>query len=623
MALSFEDMLVANMQEFRELENSAPPVGLSKEGLMEFLQMRAAQNAEIMEDNIVIINNHLTPLLKNPHNIAIAQADTLFELAKKLFALEVSLDGSLAFEIHKALIANAKHNNDIDRAVRSQYFAGIILQHFNRYLSQRANSENFALNAAKYFEDAAVHRHNYQNIDNKETRMYINRCLGNIYVATAVLRHNWEYKEASEIFFNAVDTAIDFWNREDIRAVDPDFPWEMFITNAHQNVCGWLDMLRSKKRQERNGELAKRIYDSFEYMSKPNAVVNINRFWSEIRTQYVSAATKYFVDKIDLNEMLDVLHQIHYKSKYGDYSSNGQFTMISMGMALISHLKELGDDTEGERNEIIKRIFNYFENAPSGIDRQELNGYLSMLALGFGREKNIGTQEYISLLLRFSSYSHMTTYTHSVQVKDLTAIVTEHFLNTEPELFIGALGKQNVDEILSSKTEILEAACRAALCHDIGKIYYYDTISLCARKLYDYEFDTIKEHVHPHQLLEKGDDELMQCILDAIQGHHRYYDGVGGYPIWFDNATSANKFIIDIVSICDSVDAATDAIGRSHTKILTLDKVIKEINDQAGTRYNPIIAKALYNPLIRAKISRCITMGRRNAYYEAYLSITK
>jgi len=631
MSLDFVEVLVSNMEEFKQHESEVPSVGLCKDELIDYLTMRAAKNSEIMRENKKIIQENLIPFLQEPLGITTDEADGLFKLACQLCSMDKQLDLGLALEIHKALIVYAKANKDLPRTIRSQYYAGFVLHTIVSYIGRRALNTDFMEESIEIFLEAAAILDDYQGIEDKETRRYANRCLGNIYVATGMLRRQrLDAENVLARFFESIDKATAFWMREDIRAFDPDFPWDAFINNTHLNVISWLDVLRDQPVDERDHALASRVYESFMLLTQDNAPVDVNKYWPAMRPKYSSIATKYYIGQISSQELTDGLREMAQSADIHDYSINGQYAMLYIHTNLIGCLldKEMHnvEDVEDEVEEISQRVLTYFKNTPNGADKSSLNAYLGqyMWAVGKAMSKYeyISPHEHVDLLLQFTTFGNLATYAHSLQVKNIVEILSEHFIYTQPSLFVGMLGTKDVKEVLANKEEILHMASRAALCHDINKVYFNEVLSLSSRSLFDYEFDIIKDHAQAHNLPQEG-DALLGCILDVIRGHHRWYDGTSGYPSDFDNTISPNKFIIDMVSIADSIDAATDAVGRSHAKILTLKEIVDDINRYAGARYCPIISKILYSDGIFDKIQHCITAGRKDAYFTAYLDITQ
>jgi len=209
---------------------------------------------------------------------------------------------------------------------------------------------------------------------------------------------------------------------------------------------------------------------------------------------------------------------------------------------------------------------------------------------------------------------------HSVQVMNITEIFTNYFLREKPEVFISMLGTENADVVQKSKSKIIGMVRKAGLCHDIGKATYMNTVALCSRRLYDIEYSIIKQHVNAGGIIGAANENI-ECAKDVIMGHHKWYDGSSGYPMDFNNRESKYAFVIDMVSVADSIDAATDVVGRSYAHGRTLEQVVEEIKQQSGVRYSPIIAEALGDESLFKEVSACIYAGRENVYYDAYVDI--
>jgi len=621
-ALGFEDKLLNNIIDFRRLESEALPPGFSKDGLMAYLRQRTQTNARIMRDNVSIIDKYISPFIKNPENASIEEIDCFFALAQKLFNLSESLDIGLALEIHKALIEWAQAKNDIDRQIRSLYFAGVIYQQLNlTMVLGNGNLMMFLQKGLDCFMLGAAFKSKYFEIKSKETRMYINRCIGNIYVMRIASRHAYAGRTA-QAFFAAVDTAMDFWNNEEVRKKDPDFPWEAFEINAHYNICTWVDILRAQPVKERNEYLVKRVCASFNALIDIDGGKSKNRFWSPKRTEYSRLIVSYYEDKLTFEELLARLRVLCNEAEISDYSSDGAYGMIDLQIILIHHLESYGNENDISNSQeigtIIKRIINYIKHMPSGASRVNINKSLALCAKEIG--KFVDFDNYTDLLLQMTSYSHFWTYVHSVQVKKMTGLLANYFMDTAPQLFLGILDAKNTEEVLAKRREIIDLTCTAALCHDIGKVSYLDVFSLSCRKLYGHEFDIIKQHTNAVNFFKTGSDK-MHFIADVVKGHHQWHNGKQGY-LTDVNISHEHKFIAEMVSVTDSMDAATDTVGRSYSKGVDFHTVVEEIHTQEGERYSPIISQALKDDAeLFESMRKCAVEERETTYYEAYCKL--
>lgn len=211
----------------------------------------------------------------------------------------------------------------------------------------------------------------------------------------------------------------------------------------------------------------------------------------------------------------------------------------------------------------------------------------------------------------------LTTYIHSTMVAKLAILIGQAIIKEVPEIFMNAF-HYSTSEIVEKEDEILQYIENAAYFHDVGKTRMGDIINTQTRKISDLEFNLIKSH--PDKGLDVVNQiELLAPYKDVIVGHHKNYDGKGGYPASFDNTKSWVRPIIDLITVCDCIDAATDILGRNYAQGKDSDVVIREIVAGAGTRYNPEIARFISeNEGVKSAIHALTTTGRIDCYYDIY-----
>lgn len=209
--------------------------------------------------------------------------------------------------------------------------------------------------------------------------------------------------------------------------------------------------------------------------------------------------------------------------------------------------------------------------------------------------------------------THPPTYVHVNMVARLAECMARHLMALKPELFIGFPCCSSVEDVLASKNRIINYTYKASLCHDIGKLFIIDTISMYGRALLDDEFSIIKNHpvIGAEIALEH---ESTREYADVIKGHHLWYDCSRGYPADFDTFKSPYKTIIDIVLAADCLDAATDTVGRSYNRGKTFSDYEKEVQDGAGTHYAPFLVELFAQPALREDIEYLLHEGRQRLY---------
>ncbi len=226
-------------------------------------------------------------------------------------------------------------------------------------------------------------------------------------------------------------------------------------------------------------------------------------------------------------------------------------------------------------------------------------------------------------ILNVFVHRQICTAIHSLMVSSLAELITGHLLDFYPEEMAELLGVSSSDEALRRREEWMGYAKQAGLCHDVGKLICSDVINLQSRRIQDAEFAMIKRHPGC------GGDILHECPVlreyeDVAKGHHKTYDGKMGYPREFDNTASPHRLIIDIITICDSVDAATDRLGRNYTNAKTFRQVLGELEEGSGSRYNgrlvELIAK---DEALIADIEKLTGDDRAMTQFQVYKSFVR
>ena len=215
---------------------------------------------------------------------------------------------------------------------------------------------------------------------------------------------------------------------------------------------------------------------------------------------------------------------------------------------------------------------------------------------------------------------HLSTFTHSVMVSYLAEAFLKRIFLYCPEFLIPKNSGTTVEAVLSHQAEVMDYTIQSALLHDIGKNGIIPVITTQHRKLTDYEFQLIK--MHPG----KGAEYLSTSIhfarfQDIALGHHKSYDGKRGYPMDFDNVHSKYRPIIDLIHICDCLDAATDYLSRNYHRAKSFETVMQEFINGKGTEYNPVLIDLILEHTdLYEELTMLTEHNRENIYYDVYLT---
>lgn len=142
---------------------------------------------------------------------------------------------------------------------------------------------------------------------------------------------------------------------------------------------------------------------------------------------------------------------------------------------------------------------------------------------------------------------------------------------------------------LGLSTRLVDAVKRAALLHDVGKIYEeFAPLLRKEDKLSPEERIVMETHVIRSAELVATVSKLKGPVLDAVKHHHENYDGTG-YP----DGLSAESIPVGarIIMIADTLDAMTT--DRPYRKALGFDEVVNELRKYAGRQFDPGISEVL------------------------------
>lgn len=217
-------------------------------------------------------------------------------------------------------------------------------------------------------------------------------------------------------------------------------------------------------------------------------------------------------------------------------------------------------------------------------------------------------------------FSQPFTRAHSETVTHIGLTILQSVLDHQPELLIGVQGYKTKREVRKHRQQLMTTFHDGALFHDLGKTQMPDIIRNEYRQLNDHEFSIIRHHPDYGVGFLQVDSSLLS-LQDFIIGHHKWYDGKGGYPASFDNTKSPYRTLIDILTLSDCLEAATSRLGRNYRKNKHYGDVIKEFQADAGTRYNPyLVEHILKHPKLAKQLEEITEKGWEDIYYRIFIS---
>lgn len=306
---------------------------------------------------------------------------------------------------------------------------------------------------------------------------------------------------------------------------------------------------------------------------------------------------------------------------------NERFDHIELQNVLLPYvnyfyLNDLADVPFRRKRAAVKQMYEdiitiYHHRLDQQMDNSYVK-YLNFFATYPRAIKYLKEEERIRYLNELNVATQVTTYAHSVNVAMIARKLMEGILEYQPELLKGALGEIRHGKVLLDSKKCLDFIYEAAFYHDIGKNGIILTVTNDYRPLTDEEYAIIKTHPALGAELLKIAPSLYEKYHDTTLGHHKWYNGKGGYPEDFDNTKSPKRILIDIITLSDCMQAATERVGRNYKEGKTFDMVMEEFRRGAGTKYNPDLVKFIDT---HDDVARDLAVLINDAWVDIYFSI--
>lgn len=316
-----------------------------------------------------------------------------------------------------------------------------------------------------------------------------------------------------------------------------------------------------------------------------------------------------------------------YLQEFRKRIKNERFDHIELPNVLLPYvnyfyLNDLADVPFRRKRAAVKQMYEdiitiYHHRLDQQMDNSYVK-YLNLFATYPRAIKYLKEEERIRYLNELNVATQVTTYAHSVNVAMIARELMKGILKYRPELLKGALGEIRHGKVWLDSKECLDFIYEAAFYHDIGKNGIISTVNNDYRPLTDEEYAIIKTHPALGAELLKIAPSLYEKYHDTTLGHHKWYNGKGGYPEDFDNTKSPKRILIDIITLSDCMQAATERVGRNYKEGKTFDMVMEEFRKGAGTKYNPDLVKFID---AHDDVARDLAVLINDAWVDIYFSI--
>lgn len=596
---------IQNLRRVRTLSRPQFPPETAPEALLETIQGNAVRCFDRMKENNALLGELV--YTRDAKTLSDDDIAELEEAAGRLFNYANSEDCGVAYKIHELLLKAARFRDNVPMIIRELYYNGITLHYIN------VRDEDHDVNLLwprihAFFLEGANYIARYEELD-KETRQYIIRCVGNIRMAVS-RRTKENCRRYQELF----ETALRIIESPYYQEMDPDIPWQRYIYAMHMDQMTELAYLREND----DPMVAERVLRSatyvYEHQSANRGEESRLQNW---RVSYFYHAALYHAGKGTARAVVEDLLEMIDQTGEQDHSPDGINRNLTGAAYLFNYEAFLSAQ---DRAELADRIAQERAAAHRYLDEMPVNEYprvasvavRELILVQSDREKSDNRKILESILS-----GHRPTYVHSTMVAHLTRVLLRRMVETNPAALIGLLGCKTAAEVQARKPELLQTAYDCGLYHDVGKsavIMYIDTNS---RSLLEEESCCIQSHpVIGYGLLREAGYE--EYLAPAALYHHCFYNGRGGYPRDVPPCPQNIKGIVDVLTVADALDAATDNIGRCYNRAKPLRTLVGELQAQSGTRYAPDVVALFRDETFCEVLAQKLDAERKKIYLQAY-----
>lgn len=550
------EQYIRNLRVVRSISRPSFPEGKAPAAVLEEIQTNALRCNALMRQNEALLAQFVYD--RDPASLTEADIQGLSDFAGRLFNYANSEDMGVAFKVHQLLLAAARSREDVPMIVRELYYTGITLHYMN--VRDEGTGINLLGDAIQvYFTEAAESMSRYEQLD-RNTRQYLIRCVGNTRLGMSRGTHAESCR-----YLERFRRAMDIIQSAHYHALDPEFPWESYIYSMHMDRMTLLTHLR----QEEDPEVARQVLES------AGSVAQDDYSAEAINRKLVLAA---------------------YLSVYAE------------------RLDEAGAQRYRATVEQVRRsAYQYLEQMPASQYPRVVNSAAWELSKINTSSDETANRRMLGSILA----GHKPTYVHSLMVAELTRALLHRQIETRPETLVGLLGCRSAAEVQARREELCQTAYECGLYHDLGKCAVLMYIDNNARRLLDEEFFCIQSHPRTGAAILNR----MGCgrtLAPAALYHHCYYNGKGGYPNDVPSCPEEIKGIVDALSVADSLDAATDNIGRCYNLAKPFRTLLEELRAQSGTRYAPNVVALFEDERFCQQLAENTDAERKRVYLQVY-----
>ncbi|MDE5747557.1 MAG: hypothetical protein K2I21_08270 [Acetatifactor sp.] len=600
------------LERYKEVDNLTFAGNETKQDIIDRLIEVSKEKKKIQTENNEIIKEFITKYEKNPESMD-AETEKMFQdfMSMIMEKSGVCIDAPIALRVSKLLLQYYQRRGERERIIttleRCTVFDIIMKEHLDDY-----EGSVYPLMAEQYLDD-------FDSLSETSQRSLVNCWLFSVINRGDMTFGLKKYKEIKPRF------------EEIRRKKGEDFMWSQFVL-CKENALGFtLEACRRAEYAKKSGRSTEEpLIDPekeapyiAELVDDLRAVLESEEkkvIYDKVVAWLYCIEADYHLGRITLEELLERLEE--YIEPREEYNPMEQCSALFTASSY--YLDYLCKCSRYEEEYILKKALKIVERVLGRAKDMEryLGGYQTnycVLMLINSASTIVDFDSFQNTVLSATIYANKALYVHTMMVKEISCVLLSYILEHDPH-YVDGVGGYEWENSQEYKDKMIKLMEKSVLFHDIGKYFCLDYVSNSSRNLTDDEFKIIMEHPANFSKIYQGKmSREVECVHDCALFHHLWYNEKGGYP---RGKHTANQPFVNIISIADSIDAATDNIGRPYGQGKTLGDLLEEFEGMKDSRYSGYICNLLHVEEVKAEIERILDERRREIYCNIYAEQT-
>ena len=593
--LQYQREYIDNTKTIIQLMQHTELVGLPPEEINRGLRAKSGEIRRLMEGNTRILRENLIPLLDNILSADGEDIESLVDFTDEL--MREQLDAGVRYYVCKALVSYARKQDNRNLLIKELYMEGMALFSLQNMSGRRSDGQ-LCWKMRMTFGEAAGYIRVYDEIEDTDTRGFIHRSMGNL--ALGIVGQD---NSAAEKKLEVIRRSLQILTDPAYHEKTPELPWDTYIYKQHQERTTLMEHLRSGRITPK---IVSEVMESAQYVHERQQQSAQKRgIPLEVRWLQTYHAASYYCGVYTLQGLLRLLEELYAEVSLSDYSANGMYGNIHLPNIYSVYADKDAGMRERKKPVVLmmyRRMAEYLRKVPMDENMEKLFFYVrgSLDAYIEYPGENC-FRDYAEEII---AGRKPETYAHSYMVAKIALLLLEEMLQTQPEQLVGARGTKNVEEVRQRREELERFLHNCCIFHDIGKLKMLELYEIPNRGWFAEE----EEMHHYHTVM--GYEILRRCdstrdFAPTALGHHRWYDGQGGFPEEYHRAEERDAVLTDIVSVADFIDKSCNPGGNYRGEVIGPEEMFKQLAALSGSRFSPYVTEAARRQ--REKIEKVLT----------------